>query len=469
MLSIDYNRYLFTLFVIILALFSCVFTSKTFEKTCLYLDHARNGNDDDKNSCSESYVCNKTYTINYVEMPPYDLLFSVEDSMLKKCCGKCANVSLKSWKKYLHEIKELFQPISTNSPDFIFPVLAKSTTIHVHGYHFIPVVRLPSMIYVTPIRQSAFERAVISCINLYPLLLIGFLMSLVFGFIIWILETWVNAEEFPRSFPIGWIKGFWWSVVTMASTGLERTPKSILARILSVIWIVTGVIMLGLLTSSITAAIIKPTPIPNMDGAKVGSLMYRDYDAYMITKRGGNVVKYAAPDVYREFYRLIERFYLGDIDGVLIDKYTLSYATKFISNIRGKMGQNKALEYFTTNTVLTEKKDEENMSFGVLIKDIEVYKYFRDGIKENWLYYETLFAEYVNNITEDEKNRRARIKDFTAPLFSPSDPYVYYAMATFTSIILLIAVFGILNEMRRRKYSPCKSTPDVSRVELHEA
>jgi hypothetical protein len=445
------------MYTLLTMIFSHAYITKALQNgSCLHLDYTRSENESVNNQCSKIHVCNKTFTISYIQVPPYHTIFSINNDILKRCCGNCTPVSKEYEIRHLHNSEGLFNRMSINSSDFIFPVLEKSTATRSHGYFFIPVVRLPSMIYVTAIRQSVFERAVISCINLYPLLTICLLMSLISGFIVWMMETRVNTEEFPRSFPTGWVKGIWWSVVTMASTGLESTPRSLLARILSVIWIVTGVIMLGLLTSSITAAMIKPTPIPKMDGAKVGTLKHRPYNDFMITKHGGRVRTYSASDVYSEFYELAKSFYLGEIDGILMDKYTLSYATKYISNMSRRMRQNKIPKYFTTNTVLTEKNDDESMSFGILVKDGEVYKYFENSIRDNWLYYEKMFSMYVNNISEDEQRRRLFIKDFTAPLFSPSDPFVYYAMAGFAVTLLLICVFGMLYELSRRESSARK-------------
>ena len=436
--------------LVITCLHSCV--TEAVQRPCLHLDYSR---ENDNKLCSENYICNKTFAISYVKMPPYYKIFSIKDDILKRCCGKCVNVSVENETRHIHQIKELFESSLSHLPDFIFPFLERAAAIKSQGYYFIPVVRLPNMIYVTPIRQSAFRRAVISCLHLYPLLTICLLMSLISGFFIWIMETKGNAEEFPRPFPIGWIKGIWWSTVTLASTGLENTPKSLPARIFSVIWVVIGVMMLGLLTSLITAAIIKPTPIPTMQGSKVGTLAYQPYNNFMITNHGGDIVTHSEPDIHVEFYKLAESFYLGEIGGILLDKYTLSYVNKHISNTSGSMTENNILKYFTTNTILTEISHIEDMSFGMLVKDFEVYDYFRDPIKDNWLYYETMFASYANVITDDETRRRAVISDYTAPLFSPSDPFVFYAMAGFGATLLLLFISGILYELYRRK-SPRK-------------
>ena len=90
-------------------------------ESCMHLDHSVKDQD---SHCGE--VCNKSFAISYIHMPPYHDLFSIEKSMLQKCCGKCSKVSRVSWNRYLHDITELLDPIGKESPDFVFPVLGKS-------------------------------------------------------------------------------------------------------------------------------------------------------------------------------------------------------------------------------------------------------------------------------------------------------------------------------------------------------
>ena len=63
------------------------------------------------------------------------------------------------------------------------------------------------------------------------------------GFVCWLFETWGNPEEFSRTFLIGWFEGFWWSFVTMTTVGFgDKSPRSLIGRLYSVVWISIGVI-----------------------------------------------------------------------------------------------------------------------------------------------------------------------------------------------------------------------------------
>ena len=93
---------------------------------------------------------------------------------------------------------------------------------------------------------------------------------------IWIMETWYQKEEFPRSFLSGLFEGFWYSFVSMTTVGYgDKIVNSLSARLFSVIWILVGIIMFGLLTSLITTELINAMQPPDysMRGNDVGALI----------------------------------------------------------------------------------------------------------------------------------------------------------------------------------------------------
>ena len=98
-----------------------------------------------------------------------------------------------------------------NSADILIPVIAKSSNVQeMFGFHFIPVFEIPSAYYFT-LKESKKKLAVklvMSCLNLWPLLVICLLMALISGCIAWIIEKWENVKEFPRPFLVGIREGF---------------------------------------------------------------------------------------------------------------------------------------------------------------------------------------------------------------------------------------------------------------------
>ena len=96
---------------------------------------------------------------------------------------------------------------------------------------------------------------------------------MVAGFIGWILDVWKNEEEFPKKFLEGWWEGIWWSFISMTTVGYgDKSPKSIPARLFSIVWIFTGIVIFGIIAASLTTIVVegsaeKPA---SMEGHRVG-------------------------------------------------------------------------------------------------------------------------------------------------------------------------------------------------------
>jgi len=82
------------------------------------------------------------------------------------------------------------------------------------------------------------------------------LVLLLAGVIVWSFERKTNPDQFGGS----WLKGigssFWWSAVTMTTVGYgDKSPKSFGGRLVSMIWMFTGIIVISVFTAAITAAL----------------------------------------------------------------------------------------------------------------------------------------------------------------------------------------------------------------------
>ena len=102
-----------------------------------------------------------------------------------------------------------------------------------------------------------------------------------------------NDEEFPRSFLIGWYEGFWWAFISMTTVGYgDKAPRSYVGRLYSLAWITIGIIAYGTLTGIVynEVAKVNSPPAADINGKRVGSLMFRDGDAGKISKSGGTPV-----------------------------------------------------------------------------------------------------------------------------------------------------------------------------------
>ena len=157
-----------------------------------------------------------------------------------------------------------------------------------------------------------------------------------------------------------------------------KTPKSIAARLFSVIWILTGIIIVGIITGELTQRIIQANspPPPNMKDAQVGSLRYRDYDAYVISQHGGFVRwNEDATDFISDVTQLITKLQERKIDGFLLDKWTLYHTTHVLNDVyREDISQRSMISFFTQNTIRTEKSYVgQHLAYGILVKQTNDY------------------------------------------------------------------------------------------------
>ena len=351
-------------------------------------------------------------------MEPYSTN-SIIEATLRRCCGNCVNVSTGSTHANITEVL----PSSINSSDFITPFLGSSTDATLYGFHFIPVVYVPNAFYITQKRKPILTRLVASSLHIYAFIVICLLMAIISGFIAWLMETWFNREHFPRPFLIGWFEGFWWSFISMTTVGYgDRIPKSIPARIFSVLWILIGVALFDILTGLITTALINvnspQTPI--MSGRTVGSLKFREYDASLISMHGGTVIETRGENFYSDIKQLIYMLRNNIVHGILLDKYTFSHVVEMFLNgdkaqrndtlknhVGGDLKQSymtvgtdlqSDIEFFMSNTILTEKSyGGEKLSYGFLAKYHVDYEYIYNAVINNRLPLETEMALRMAN------------------------------------------------------------------------
>ena len=162
--------------------------------------------------------------------------------MLESCCGNCAKPVKSVSFKNISEVTIS----SINTSDIIYPILGRANTETLHGFWYIPFNDIPSAYYVTKMKTpvETIESIFNGLSDLWPLLLFCLLFALIAGYIVWVLETYGNKEEFPRGFIGGTLEGFWWSFISMTTVGYgDKTPRSFPARIFSVFWILVGITM----------------------------------------------------------------------------------------------------------------------------------------------------------------------------------------------------------------------------------
>jgi ABC-type amino acid transport substrate-binding protein len=74
-----------------------------------------------------------------------------------------------------------------------------------------------------------------------------------FGIVMWIIERKYNKSEF-RDGVHGVFDGIWWSIVTISTVGYgDKTPKTILGKTISMVWILSAICLISSFTATITS------------------------------------------------------------------------------------------------------------------------------------------------------------------------------------------------------------------------
>ena len=392
-----------------------------------------------KVKCRDTNVCKKRFYISYVKLEPYSP--EIVTDLLRTCCGECINVTEVN---VLTKISQI-TPSIMNTSHFVFPVLGRSNILTLYGYQFIPLIQIPNIYYITNKPEDLMYQLITSCFNMWPLTIICFLLVTISGFIGWLLDTWVNKQQFPRHFFIGWFEGFWWSYISMTTVGYgDKIPKSVAARLFSIVWIFVGIAIFSLVTALLTSEITKANslPSPTMIGTKVGAFRHRLYESIVVAKYGGVLIDIEPVNATEGIRQLISKLKRKEIDGFVLDKYMLlMYNYHFKNSSKYK----DAVDFLKKKTIQTEiVYTGGQFSYGILVKDLDDYQFLVDFVIDNREVLNT-----CNNLLINSYSKRESVDKVINPLFSSSSGIFWQSFINICITIIIICCFGILYEFQR--------------------
>ena len=141
-------------------------------------------------------------------------------------------------------------------------------------------------------------------------------LLLVVGALVWVVERRRNQDEFSPGVLRGLGDGFWWAGVTLTTIGYgDKSPKSLLGRLIAMLWMLTGLAVSAALTAAVvtlaqpgrsgslperfageTVSVIADTPTARfLDSAGVATAPRPDMDGILNALESGDVTRAAAP------------------------------------------------------------------------------------------------------------------------------------------------------------------------------
>ncbi len=153
----------------------------------------------------------------------------------------------------------------------------------------------------------------------------GLMVALVvIGFIFWLLERRKNPDFEGHAMEGIW-DGIWWAAVTVTTVGYgDRTPQSVLGRLLGLVWMFVGLFLIAnftasvaasLTTASLEALISGPQDLPGKSIVTVGGSTASQW-------LNDQLIPHSRVELIDEAYAMLEA---GEVDAVVFDYPVLQY------------------------------------------------------------------------------------------------------------------------------------------------
>ena len=133
-------------------------------------------------------------------------------------------------------VQDRFESTFDFSQSYLKSGLSIAVPVEGVGYRWINVI------------ESIFSPHILKAIGLL------FLISVIFGIIVWSFERQRNSDMFGDGFVKGIGHGIWWAIVTMTTVGYgDKAPKTIGGRIFALVWMIFSIVFIASFTASITS------------------------------------------------------------------------------------------------------------------------------------------------------------------------------------------------------------------------
>ncbi len=153
----------------------------------------------------------------------------------------------------------------------------------------------------------------------------GLMVALVvIGFVFWLLERKKNPDFEGHAMEGIW-DGIWWAAVTVTTVGYgDRTPQSVLGRLLGLVWMFVGLFLIANFTASVAASLTTASLEALINGPQ-------DLPGKSIVTVGGStadqwlndqLIPHRRVELIDEAYAMLES---GEVDAVVYDYPVLQY------------------------------------------------------------------------------------------------------------------------------------------------
>jgi hypothetical protein len=151
--------------------------------------------------------------------------------MVSTCCGFCHEHKstitrfenhAQGTKSYRKSGVSKFRDSVGDSIELHFPMYGQVHQVKYYKqYEFIPMVESPGVAFLV-LEDDAHLASLLlleTISHTLPVVMLMIAFILVFGILMWCVESFSNKNQFPRDFFPGVHQGIWWSMVSMTTIG----------------------------------------------------------------------------------------------------------------------------------------------------------------------------------------------------------------------------------------------------------
>jgi len=360
-------------------------------------------------------MCNRDLNVAYSDAAPYvykkdkkgevsGVIPDMLRSIIATCCLGCNKVNFVGNKSYLTKFLD-------KNASVIMPVETSKSSTQFFGRDFVYFLEVPGVSFLLkPKRPGASELTADlfkSVLSTWPLFITALLMAIIAGIAIWMMDTWFNVLEFPRSFLRGPFEGFWWAFVSMTTVGYgDRAPKSYVARIFAVIWIFLGVTIFSMYSAALTSALTEKVVVTRDSlSGKTIAVVNTTAAAHAAARRENAEIK-----GYGSIDEVIKALKKDEVDGAALDD---NIANFFASKLKKNLPDYEFRHRVTMS----------GTAYGIVIKDVGVPQgatkyFFKSFFENNEDQREAIIAQAMAGV----KKRERKEAEETTSVFSHESP-----------------------------------------------
>lgn len=380
--------------------------------------------------------CPSDVFVHWHDIPPYiytnatgnltGILKTVTEGLVRECCGACVNFH---YNDSFRDSNQLETEIGTGNSSISLPVYGTVSSELFQEQPYVPIVESPGIVYVTkePYVGKASALLLKSVTDCWPILVLIFMMSAVFGIVMWATDSYFNPEQFPSPFYMGSWRGFWWALVSMTTVGYgDKAPRGLPGRTIAFVWILIGLVLYSVFSGYVSTESTAAALGSDIDlvGTNVVAFNQSQEQRFGM-KSNANVTKVTTIDQFIE--------YIQDesVSGGLMDSYFAGvYQDRFKKE---KIIVGTIFDYqFTYGFVLSNP-----------LSNTQIKKCIIKGMSMKEKYVMTLIQSSMSALPELTEEELAKL---STALFDPYSPIFREAVMVIGIILILMICSGVVWE-----------------------